>query len=202
MHTLAKFCYGQTHSQRECSIWRGISFLFLAPIQWPVVCLFPHSKQPNILYVSFQLEFLGQIWRRLVCFPFIVEAKSATECIIFIPFITMTKAELPLSSDHFLFLFFLHSVMTKALHPRARYCVCFYTRLHHQVARAANPWPAGDFPWCSAAAQCVTDIRVGDSSRFGLADAMHPGMLLKVWFSEADLAHTKKKSSWYLPHSL
>ena len=26
-----------------------------------------------------------------------------------------------------------------------------------------------------------------------LADAMRPGMLLKVWFSEADLAHTQKK---------
>lgn len=25
-----------------------------------------------------------------------------------------------------------------------------------------------------------------------LADAMRPGMWLKVWFSEADLAHTKK----------
>lgn len=49
---------------------------------------------------------------------------------------------------------------------------CFYKRayacLHHQVARAANPWPAGDFPWCSGAAQCATDLRVGGgSSRFG-----------------------------------
>lgn len=88
---------------------------------------------------------------------------SASFVFLFIP---IAKAELPLSLD-----LFFYSVMTKALHPCECVIVCFYPRaytcLHHQVAHAANPRPAGDFPWCSGAAQCVTDLRVGDSSGFG-----------------------------------
>lgn len=120
------------------------------------------------------------------------EAKIATECIIFIPFHNNDKSRTPPLSG-FLF-FFCNSLMTKALHRCKCLIVCLFyprasTRLHHQVAHVANPWPAGDFPWCSAVAQCVTDLRVGGRFRVWLADTMCPGMLLKVWSSAADLAH-------------
>lgn len=61
-----KVWFSLAHSQRHSSIWRGIAFVFLATIQTAV--LFSCSKQPNSLYVSFQLGLLGQIWCLLVCF--------------------------------------------------------------------------------------------------------------------------------------
>lgn len=75
---------------------------------------------------------------------------------------------------------------------------CFYKRayacLHHQVARAANPLACGRFPMMQRSGTvCDWPQSGGGQLQVWLADAMHLGMLLKVWFSEADLAHKKKK---------
>lgn len=90
-------------------------------------------------------------------------------------------------------------MMTKALH-HCECVICLPTCVHMLASPSGScsqpPRPAGDFPWCSGAAQCVTDLRArGGDGRLEvwLADAMRPGMLLKVWFSEADLAHTHTK---------
>lgn len=149
------FCH--THARGNLVFAEG----FLAPIQTPVVCLFPHSKQPNSLYLSFQLEFLGQIWCRLVCFPvlFTTEAESATEYTIFIPSHTNDKSRTPPLSVFFYFLFSL-SLMTKALHPCKCIVVCVSTHVHTHACITKwlmqPTWPAGDFPGCSGVAQCVT----------------------------------------------
>lgn len=75
-------------------------------------------------------------------------AKSSTECIIFIPFHTNNKSRTPLLSGSFYL--FRDDEGTPSQSLSALLSVCFfpraYTCLHHQVAHAANPWPAGDFP--------------------------------------------------------
>lgn len=138
---------------------------------------------------------------------------EATECIVFLfLFITMTKAELPLS----LALFLCDDEGTTALW--VRYCVPFpHVRTHACITKwlmqPANPFGLREFSHDAAERHSVwlTSER-GGQLEVWLADAMRPGMLLKVWFSEADLARTKKKKlistsfcvvlrHWRLSHS-
>lgn len=108
----------------------------------------------------------------------------------------MTKTKLPLSVDLFLFCFF-NSVMTKALHPRE--CVFFFLQtcvrlLASPSGSCSQPLACGRFPMMQRSGTvCDWPQSGGGQLQVWLADAMHLGMLLKVWFSEADLAHKKKK---------
>lgn len=84
--------------------------------------------------------------------------------------------------------------MTKALRMFVSVCVCMHlctsvSYHRHKVAHPADPPPMGDYPWCSAVLLCASG-RWPHSGRPGLsmADAMRPGMLLKVWFSLSELA--------------
>lgn len=103
-------------------IWRGISCTYS---DTSCLLFLLRSGQPNSLNVSFQLQFLGQIWCRLVCFPFVV-CDWSKECNWVHHF--TTKAELPLSPD--LFFFFLKNpMMTKALH-HCECVICLPTCVH------------------------------------------------------------------------
>lgn len=97
------------------------------------------------------------------------EAKSATECIIFIPFHNNNTTRTP-PVDPLFFFFFSFSdddegttSLWVRIHPRA------YTCSHHRVAHTANRWLAEDFPWCSGASQRVTDLSRGGGAARGLA---------------------------------
>lgn len=198
------FCH--THARGNLVFAEG----FLAPIQTPVVCLFPHSKQPNSLYLSFQLEFLGQIWCRLVCFPvlFTTEAESATEYTIFIPSHTNDKSRTPPLCVLFLLFFFFIFDDEGTISLQVHCGVCFYPRaytcLHHQMAHAAN-LARRRFPrmqWSGTVCDLTSKWGGGVSSAPGLA-----GRLDASWHVAESVilrgrpgAHKKKKKwSWYLP---
>lgn len=111
----------------------------------------------------------------------------------------------PLSRSLFLFLKKSHDdESTTSL--RVRY-LSTHVRTHACITKwlmQPTPRPAGDFPWCSGAAQCVTDLRARAGGGWGTARGL-AGRCDASWHVAESVIlrgrpgiHTQKKLKWYL----
>lgn len=148
--------------------------------------------------------FLWQTQRRLVCFSFIVchraKTKSATKCIVFIPFIAARKHSPPHHPPDMFFLILLcddegtSPCVAVSLPTCALMLASSPSGWCGQPPPHPHPPPCGSFPAMQWSGTVCDWPRSRGQIVVWLADAMHPGMLLKVFFSEADLVHAEKTS--------
>lgn len=184
--TIAVLFLAKPNSQKEFSNWRGIFFHYYPSIQSPVVCLFP-----CLFSWSFSFD--------------VTEADCFYLCCNY----DKNRAA-PLSEDSHSVTprWRRHYILTYALQlrlcPRAYTCFCITIPPSGSFSQPPPPRPpCGVFPWCSGAAQCVTDLRAGDTSRFGWQMWC---ILACCWKCDSPrlTRHTErgKKSSCCVPHSL
>ena len=108
----------------------------------------------------------------------------------------MTKAEPPPLPSIRVSFFFPHTLWwwRHSLSILVRYCLRPWPTCVHMLASpsgsCSQPLARGRFPIMQWSGTVCDWPRSGGQLEVWLADAMHPGMLLKVWFSEANLAHT------------
>lgn len=195
------FCH--THSQRESSICGGVSCTY-SDTSCLLISTFKAAQQPLFIFSAgvFRTNMM-----QACLFPCIVYNWSR-ECNGVYHFYSFSyqwqKQNSPSLCSFFIIFFFIfddEGTISLQVHCG----VCFYPRaytcLHHQMAHAAN-LARRRFPrmqWSGTV--CDLTSKWGGGGQLSsaqlqvwLADSMRPGMLLKVWFSEADLAHKKKKN--------